>query len=186
MLAALRDVEHANDLNVRTGPHTARAQDAGGHVVLDERIAGPGVAHAQRQGGTPRRRHVVAPDEPLELVARAVLGDVLDGVALEEHPEHAAAALHCRHRLGGDRHPVGSRRGARRDELRLSRDRHQADPAVSDDGEPGVPAEGRDVDAECAGGLQNGGPLGDRHLASIYRQRRHLGRSRVLDCIHHI
>ena len=46
VLAAESDVQHADDLNIFARAHAAGAQDAGGHVVPDHRVAGALVARA--------------------------------------------------------------------------------------------------------------------------------------------
>ncbi len=98
VLAAVGHVEHAHDLDVLARPHAAGAEDAGRHVVANHRIAGALVARAQRQVAARERRglDLVAGDVALELVARvgvAAVGEVLAGVALEQHTQHAATIL---------------------------------------------------------------------------------------------
>src|SRR6185312_1968019 len=86
-LTAQRHVEHANHLDIRAGAYAARAENAGGHVMLNQRIAFPLVAHAEGQIGAPDGGNVVAMDELFELVAAFMLGNVAGGVSLEQHAE---------------------------------------------------------------------------------------------------
>src|SRR6185312_10447166 len=136
--------------------HAARAENAGGHVMLDERIAFPLVAHAKRQIGAPGRRNLIAMDELFELVAAFVLGDVGGGISLEEHAEDCLAVFHRRDRFGGDDLPILGWYGAGRDEFRITGHGDQADPTVAHDGQLRIPAQGGHVDVERTGGIQNG------------------------------
>src|SRR5439155_5620980 len=161
VLTPLAHVQDSHDLNVLAGAHAARAQHAGAHVVANHRVAGALVAVAQRQvAPSGRRRHdTVAHDVALELVAgsgAAAVDQVVARIALEQQPQHAAPVLHGGVRLGLHHHAVRHLRRARRQELRLPLDRHQADAAVSHDGELGIPAQRGDVvDSGNPGGLED-------------------------------
>ena len=184
MLAPHPHVEDPDLLDVLAGPHAAGAEDAGAHVVLDHHVAGALVAGAERELVVVADGDIVLGDVALELVAgpfaTAVL-EVLARIALEQQAEHASAIVYGRRRLGLHHHAFGGGRGARGQELALALDRHQADAAVPHDGQLGVPAERRDVDAGSAGGLQNGGAglEGDvtavdgnpGHCAPMFRRR---------------
>ena len=124
-------------------------------------VTGTLVAGAERKLVVVADRDVVLGDVALELVAGPAATPVLQvlaRVALQQEAEHRPAILHGGLGLRLDHHPFDRRGGAGREELPLALDRHQADPAVTDDGELGVPAERGDVDARCAGGLEDGGP----------------------------
>src|SRR5438552_1258740 len=164
VLAAVSDVEHAYDLNVLARAHAAGAEDAGGHVVTDHRVARALVARAQGEvARLDRRRHdVVLHEVTLELVARvgpATVAEMIGGIALGEQTEHALAVFHRRVGLRGDHHPVGDFGGAGRNQLALALNRNQADAAVADGGEFGIPTERRDLDAGGSGGVANGLPV---------------------------
>src|SRR4029077_9440453 len=144
----LGHVQHADLLDVLAGSDAAGAEDAEAHVVLDHHVARPLVAGAEREVPPGPDRHVVADDVLLELVARmgsSAIGQVLARVALEQEFEDAAAALHRRLGLGLNHHALRRRGVAGRGQLALSLDRDQADAAVGDGGELGIPAEGRNV-----------------------------------------
>src|SRR5262245_42237090 len=98
--AAIRDVEHAHDLNVLACPHAARAEDAEIHVVLDDGITVALVAESERKLSAPLGGDVVAANQLLELIAVAASGDVVDWVPLEEHAEHSLSTLHRSDGLG--------------------------------------------------------------------------------------
>jgi hypothetical protein len=118
VIAAIRDIEHTHDLNVRACAHASRAEDARGHVVLDHRIASPIVAGAKRQPGAVLHTHGVMLHHPLELVLRALLCNVLGRISLEQHAEYGAPVLDRGMRLGRHFHPIGGGSGARCGELR--------------------------------------------------------------------
>ncbi len=175
--AALADVEDAHLLDAVAGAHAAGAEDAERHVVLDHHVARPGVAPAQAQRLLRREGHVVAADVLLEFVAGrggvAVAAEVLEGVALEEEAQHAAAVGHGGVALGVHHHAVGGGGGAGGDELALAGHRHEAEPAVPDGREPGIPAERRDLVAAGARGVEDRGALGNRNGLPVERERRH-------------
>ncbi len=93
MIAAVGDVEHADDLDVLARANTSRAENARRHVMLDDRIAIALVAGAKRHPRATRGRHVIAMHERLELVASARVRDVFRGIALEQHRQHTAPIL---------------------------------------------------------------------------------------------
>jgi len=104
VLTAVADIEHAHDLNVLAGAHAARAQDAGGHVVADHRVAGPLVSRAQRQIAAleGRRDDAVLHEIPLELVARVgptAVAEMIGRVTLGKEAQHplrfSTAAWDC-------------------------------------------------------------------------------------------
>ena len=84
---------------------------------------------------------------------------MIGGIALSEETEHALAVFHRRVGLRGDHHPVGDLGGARRNQLALAFNRNQADAAVADGGEFGIPTEGGDLDAGGSGGVENSLPV---------------------------
>ena len=179
MLAAEAHVQHADDLDVLAGAHAARAQDAGRHVVPDHRIAGPLVARAQRQVAIHdrARHHVVLHEVALELVPRVratTVSQVIGRIPLREEPQHALAVLDRRVRLRRNDHLLGDFRRARGDEFGLALDGDQTDAAVADDGELGIPAEGRDLDAGRSSGIEDSlvrrggnGPSVDQELRHV-------------------
>ena len=152
VLTPLAHVQHAHHLDVLARPYAARAQDARAHVVPDHRVAGPLVAMAQHEVALPERRGTdsIAHDVLLELVASlrpasAAVPQVLTRIALEQQPEHALAVFDRRMGLGLHHHPVRHFGGARREQLCLPLHRHQADAAIPDYGQLGIPAQGGDV-----------------------------------------
>jgi hypothetical protein len=46
VIATMRDIEHTDDLNILARPDAPRAEDAGRHVVLNDRVAFALVARA--------------------------------------------------------------------------------------------------------------------------------------------
>ena len=160
VLAAPRDIEHADHLDVDARPHAARAEDAGRHVVADHRIAGALVAAADRQiaAGERRRLDAVADYVLLELVARlraAAVAQMVARIALEQQAQHPAAVLDGGVGFGGHHHPVGHLGRACRQQLRLAFHGYEADAAIADDGELGIPAQRGDVDAGRARGVED-------------------------------
>src|SRR5256885_687120 len=148
VLASLAHVEHADHLDVLTRAHAARAQDARTHVVPDHRIAGPLVAVAQDEVALPERRgnDPIAHDVILELVAGprplpVAVAQVLARVALEQQPEHAFAVFNRRVGLALHHHPLRRLGGAGREQFRLPLHRHQADTAIPDYRQLGIPAQ---------------------------------------------
>src|SRR5436305_5127 len=161
VLTPLRHVQHADHLDVLARAHAACTQDAGAHVVPDHRVAGALVAVSQRQvpraawGGSDTVAHHVA----LELVAGRgppAVPQVVSGIALEQQPQHALAALDRGRGFRLHYHPVRHFGRAGRHQLRLPLDRDEADAAVADGGQLGIPAEGGDVhDPGGAGGVED-------------------------------
>jgi hypothetical protein len=96
VIAAIGDVEHADDLNILACTNAPRAENARRHVVLNDRVAIALVAGAKRESRAPDRRNVVAMHEGFELVACTRGWNLFSGIALEEHREHALTILHCR------------------------------------------------------------------------------------------
>src|SRR2546422_8279000 len=138
MLTPLAHVEHADHLDVLARPHAAGAQDTGAHVVPDHRVAGPLVAVPQHQIALAlgRGNDAIAHHVLLELVAglgTTAVSQMLARVALEQQSEHALAVFHGRVGLRLHRHPIRHFGGARREQLRLPLDRHQADTAIPHD-----------------------------------------------------
>ena len=180
VLAAPADVEHADDLNVLARPDAARAQDTGGHVVADHRIAGTLVARAKRQVAAKncRRHDTVLHDIALELVARThatAVAQMIGGVALQQQTQHALAVLHRAVGLGGHHHALRDLGGAGGQQLRLALDRDEADAAVADDRQLGIPAEGGDVDAGLARGVEDGAAFVRGDGRAVDGQARHSG-----------
>ena len=110
VLAAHAHIQHTHLLDVLAGAHTARAEDAGAHVVLDHDIAGTFVAGAERKLVVSADRDIVLHDVALELVSRMTsavasgdsppaplppfskawaVGEVLARIALQQQSEHA-------------------------------------------------------------------------------------------------
>src|SRR6266576_65174 len=141
VLAAVPDVQHAHDLDVLARAHAAGAQDAGGHIVTDHRDAGALVARAQREvARLDGRRHDV----------------VLHEVALGEQAEDPFAVFDRGVRLGRHDHAFGNFGRARRYQFRLTFHGDEADAAVPDNRESGIPAERRDLHGGRSGGIEDG------------------------------
>ena len=173
MVAAVGDVEDADDLDVLAGADAARAEDAGAHVVPDDRVAVALVAGAERHAGPPDCGHVVAAHQLLELVAVSAVGNLVDRVALEQHGQDALPALDRGDGLGGHLHAVGRLRRAGGDELGIAFHRDEADAAVADGGELRIPAERRHVDLDRARGVENGPAVGNGNVVSVDDELRH-------------
>ncbi len=160
VLTAEADIQDADDLDILARPDAAGAEDTGGHVVADHRIAGTLVAGPQGQVPAHDRggHDVVLHDIALELVARAgaaAVAQVLGRVALQQQPQHALAILDCGVRLGGHAHPVRDLRRAGGHELRLPVHRDEANAAIAHGRELRIPAQGGDLDPRSAGDVQD-------------------------------
>ncbi len=111
---------------------------------------------------------------------RSLGEQVLAGIALQQEIEHATPAVHRSLRFGFDHHAVSGGRSAGRQQLVLALDRNQADPAVPDDGQLGIPAQRRDIDTHGARRFQNGGAGFEGDGFAVDRQGRHCNRFEVL------
>src|SRR2546429_1364733 len=179
VLAPLRHVQHADHLHVLARADAARAEDTGAHIVPDHRVARALVAVTQRQVAPPERagRDAVAHHVALELVAGrgpAAVPQVVSGIALQQQPQHSLAVLDRGMGFGLHDHAVRHLGRAGRQQLRLALDRHEADPAVADDGQLGIPAQRGDVDDPRVAGRVEDRVLGvSRDPAAVDRERGH-------------
>jgi hypothetical protein len=179
MLAAHADIEHPDLLDILARPHTAGTQNTGAHVMLDHDITGTLITGAERQIVVGTNRHVVLHHVPLEFIPRIgppTIHEVLTRVALQEKVEHTSAALDGGCRLGLHHHAVGSGCSAGGEELVLSLDRDQADPAVADDRELGIPAQGGNFYSGRTRSLEHRGSGLEGDRCTVYRQAWHADR----------
>ncbi len=179
MLPPRRHLQHPDHLDLLARPHAAGAEDAGRHVVRDDRVRRAFVPRAERELPRARERHLVAVHQRLELVPPVIRRDLLDRVALQQHRQDRLAVLHCPLRFRRDDHPVGRRRRAGREEFVGAFDRDEADAAVAGRRELRIPAEGRDIDAECACGVEDRRALGGGAGPAVDREVRHRGECRA-------
>ena len=93
----------------------------------------------------------------------------------QEELHHGAAAVLDLGARGPHHHPVGGDRRAGGGQLGHLLDLDEADAAVAGDGEPGVIAVPRHIDAGPAGRLQHGGALLDLHFATVDGQLDRVG-----------
>src|SRR6266699_2026538 len=144
-------------------------------------LSGSPVAVAQDEVALPERRgnDPVTHDVLLELVAGprplpVAVAQVLARVALEQQPEHAFAVFNRRVGLALHHHPLRRLSGTGREQFRLPLHRHQADTAIPDYRQLGIPAQRGDVqDPRGAGCFEDGlfGVGTDR--AAVDREGRH-------------
>src|SRR5918995_5768900 len=83
------------------------------------------------------------------------IGKMLTGVPFEQEVQHTLPIVDRCGRLDVDYHAVRRRSRTRRQKLVLPLHRDQADPAVADDVQLRVPAEGGNIDSHAACGLQD-------------------------------
>ena len=173
-VAPVDELELVAALELTADPHAAAAENAAGHVPLDERrlsvhIAGKAVRPEGRFGD------VVADHQVLEgALARLVADGAFQGVIDEDELKLCPDSLQNTGRLGDDVHPVPRRGEARRDEVaRFLPVLHDTEAAGPVGGDPLVVAKRRDEDACLFGGLQDGAPPRDGDLDVVDFQRDH-------------
>ena len=156
-VAAADRFEHAHLLQVDAGAHAAPAADALVHVAHDRVARGVDFGHRRLGMSETEVGDAVFLGQGLELtVAVALTRVALAVVFAEQQLEHVAARQAHAAAVGVDRHLVGDGEDAGRLQQALAFDFDHADPADAGHVEVGVVAEGRDVDADALGGLQDG------------------------------
>jgi hypothetical protein len=174
--ATLSYIEDTNLLDRLARADTASAQNAQTHVVLNHDIAGSLVTPAKREFGSGSHRDIVSDHVLFERVpggGPTAVGQVVTRIALQQEVEDTPTVGDGRRIFRVDDHAVFSRGSTGRLQFVGSIDGHQADPAVPDRRQLGIPTEGGDVDPSSPSRVEDGVTWRNSECAIVDRERCH-------------